>query len=59
MLLLFVALASGVVACGGGSTSTVCSNVVTGGTTAGSYTITVTATSGSATAANTIALTVQ
>jgi hypothetical protein len=59
MLLLFVALAGAMLACGGGSQSTACNNVVTAGTTAGSYTITVTATSGATTATNTIALTVQ
>ena len=61
ILLLFAALAGGVFACGGGGgTGTGCNNVVTPGTTAGSYTITVTGTSGSTTATSApIALTVQ
>lgn len=61
MLLLFVALVGGMLACGGGGGSTACTNVVTPGTTAGSYTVTVTGTgpSGSPVATNTIALTVQ
>ncbi len=59
MALLLAALTGGMLACGGGSQGTACDNVVTGGTTAGSYTITLTGTSGSTTAINTIALTVQ
>jgi hypothetical protein len=60
MLILFVALATGLLACGSGSTGgTACTNVVVPGTTAGSYTITVTGTSGPTTAANTFVLTVQ
>jgi subtilase family serine protease len=58
MLILFVALTSGMLACGGGSQSTACNNVVTPGTTAGSYIVTVTGTSGSTTATNMISLTV-
>ncbi|MGC1461371.1 MAG: S53 family peptidase [Terracidiphilus sp.] len=58
MLLLFVALAGGLLACGGGSKSTC--NVFIPGTAAGSYTITVTGTSGSITATSApIAFTVQ
>ncbi len=59
MMLLFVALAGAMLACGGGGGGSACNNVVTSGTTAGSYTITITATSGSTTTINTIALTVQ
>jgi hypothetical protein len=59
MFLLFVALASCIMACGGGSSGTACNNVVTPGTTAGSYTITVTGANGSATVNNTVTLTVQ
>jgi hypothetical protein len=59
MMLLFVALVGGVLACGGGSSSA-CSNVVTSGTTAGSYTVTVTGKSGSIIATSApIALTVE
>jgi hypothetical protein len=53
MLALLIALAGGVLACGGGGGTS------TPGTTAGIYTITVTGTSGMITAANTISLTVQ
>ena len=59
MLILFVALAGGMLACSGGSQGAACNNVVTPGTTAGAYTITLTGTSGATTATNTIALTVQ
>ncbi|MGB6744461.1 MAG: choice-of-anchor D domain-containing protein, partial [Terracidiphilus sp.] len=61
MIALLVALAGGVLACGGGSGEKTCSAVVgPPATTAGSYTITVTGASGSATApAATVALTVQ
>jgi hypothetical protein len=59
MLLLFVALAGAMLACGGGSQPTACNNVVTAGTTAGSYNITVAATSGATTATSTISLTVM
>ena len=59
-VVLLVALAGGVLACGGGGGSTG-GGGGTGnpGTTAGSYTITVTGTSGSTTATGTVALTVQ
>jgi subtilase family serine protease len=58
-LILLLAFAGGMVACGG-SKSLACASTITPGTTAGSYTITVTGTSG-ATAANSapIALTVN
>jgi hypothetical protein len=56
MVLLF-ALLTGVLACS--TKSTVCNNVTTAGTTAGSYTVTVTATSGAITETATIPLTVQ
>jgi hypothetical protein len=59
MLMLFVALAGGMLACGGGSNTSACSTAITPGTTAGSYTITVTGTSGSTSVTNTIALTVN
>jgi hypothetical protein len=59
MLLLFVALAGAMLACSGGSQPTACTNVVTAGTTTGSYAITVAATSGVTTATNTISLTVM
>jgi N-acetylneuraminic acid mutarotase len=54
MLALLVALTSGVLACGGGGGGTIYP-----GTTPGSYTITVTGTSGTAIATGTISLTVQ
>jgi hypothetical protein len=59
-VVLLVALAGGVLACGGGGGSTG-GGGGTGnpGTTAGSYTITITGTSGSTTATGTVALTVQ
>ena len=59
MLMLFVALAGGMLACGGGSNTSACSTAITPGTTAGSYTIAVTGTSGSTSVTNTIALTVN
>jgi hypothetical protein len=55
MLALLVALASGVLACGGGGGGI----TIYPGTTAGNYTITVTGTSGTTTATGTISLTVQ
>ena len=58
-LLLFVILTGGVLACNGGAKTTTCTNVVVPGTTAGSYTITITGTSGSTVASNTVILTVQ
>jgi N-acetylneuraminic acid mutarotase len=54
MFALLVAFAGGVLACGGGGGGTIYP-----GTTPGSYTITVTGTSGTATATGTISLTVQ
>jgi hypothetical protein len=59
MLMLLVALVGGILACGGGSQGTACSNVVTAGTTLGTYTITLTGNSNTTTATNTITLTVQ
>jgi len=60
MALLLIACASGILACGGGGSSgTSCSPVTTPGTTAGTYTITVTGTSGSLTETGTVTLTVQ
>jgi pseudomonalisin len=60
MTLLFVALASGITACSGGSKSTSCAPTTTSGTTAGSYTITITGTSGATTVTSApIAVTVQ
>src|SRR5208337_2439293 len=56
MVALLVALACGVLACGGGTS--IC-NSINPGTTAGTYTITVTGTSGSTTATGTVTLTVQ
>jgi hypothetical protein len=60
-LALLVALASGVLACGGGGAggSRGGGGTNTSGTTAGSYTVTVTATSGTITETGTVALTVQ
>jgi len=59
MLLLLVALAgSGVLACGGTTTS-ITETQATPGTTAGAYTITVIGTSGTTTEAGTVSLTVQ
>jgi hypothetical protein len=52
--LLLIAFACGMVACGG-SKSLACASTITPGTTAGSYTITVTGTSGATTATGTIA----
>jgi subtilase family serine protease len=46
--------------CGGNSSGTkVCSNVISGGTTAGAYTVTITGTSGATTATTSIALTIN
>jgi len=60
MLILAVILAGGVQACGGGGGggSSVC-NVLTPGTTAGTYIVTVTGTSGTITATGAVTLTVQ
>jgi hypothetical protein len=55
---LFVALSSGIFACGGGGGGG--NNCIpNSGTTAGTYTITVTGASGTLTATNTVTLTVQ
>jgi N-acetylneuraminic acid mutarotase len=60
LVLLFMALVGGVVACsGGGGGGVACPSVVTPGTTAGPYIITVTATSGAITKTGTITVTVQ
>ena len=58
MLFLLAAFAGGVLACGGGS-SNACTPTSTPGTTAGSYTITVTGTSGALSQTGTVSLTVQ
>ena len=58
MLALLVALAGGVVACGG-SKAAICTPTTIAGTTAGTYTITVTGTSATAMASRTVTLTVQ
>ncbi len=57
-LLLLAAAASAITACGGGGGKASC-NVATPGTTAGTYTITVTGASGSTTSTGTVTLTVQ
>jgi ABC-type glycerol-3-phosphate transport system substrate-binding protein len=59
ILLLLVALTGGAVACGGGSTNSGSTKNAIPGTTAGTYTITVTATSGATTANLPVTLTVQ
>jgi subtilase family serine protease len=58
-LMLLTVLAGGVSACGGGGGGTACSTTVVPGTTSGSYTITVTGTSGSTVETGTVSLTVQ
>jgi hypothetical protein len=58
MLALLAISAGGISACGGGSSHT-CPPIPVSGTTAGTYTITVTGTSGSLTATGTVTLTVQ
>jgi hypothetical protein len=58
MLVLLAVFTGGVLACGGGS-SAACTPTTTPGTTAGSYTITVTGTSGALTETGTVTLTVQ
>jgi len=58
LLTLLVALTCGVLACGGGGGTSPC-NVIAPGTTAGTYTVTVTGTSVSTTAMGTVTLTVQ
>lgn len=57
--LLCVFLALTATACGGGSSGQACPALSQGGTTAGSYTITVTGTSGSTTQTSTVTLTVN
>jgi Predicted protease len=59
LVALLIAGACGVSSCGGGSKSSTCTPSTIAGTTAGSYTFTVTGTSGTATATRTVALTVQ
>ena len=60
IFLLLIALGGGVLACGGsGSGGTGCTTVLSSGTTAGAYTITVTGTSGADVATSTVTLTVQ
>jgi hypothetical protein len=59
LALLFMALVGGVVACGGNGGGVACPNVVTSGTTAGTYIITVTGTSGAITKTGTVSVTVQ
>ena len=59
MFLLLIALAGGVLACGGSGGGSTCTGVTSSGTTAGAYTITVTGTSGSDVATSTVTLTVQ
>lgn len=61
MVLLLVALASGVTACGGGggAGSTGCTTTSSAGTTPGTYTATISATSGAATAQGTITIVVN
>jgi hypothetical protein len=54
MLVFLAALTGGMVACGGSGSGNNCPSPVTPGTTAGAYTVTVTATSGSITPATTI-----
>lgn len=59
LMLLLVVLVGGVASCGGGGGGTSCSNVATTGTTAGTYYVTLTGTSGTDSAQNTITLIVQ
>jgi hypothetical protein len=59
MLVLLFTFAGGMAACGGGGGSGGGGGGTIAGTTAGSYTVTITATSGSTTATGTVALTVQ
>jgi hypothetical protein len=58
-VLLLICMTSGVSACGGGSGGSSTNAVTDPGTTAGSYTITITGTSGNITQTGTIGLTVQ
>jgi hypothetical protein len=57
MLVLFLAIINSVAACGGSGVT--CNNVLIGGTTVGTYTITVTGTSGATTSTGMVNLTVQ
>jgi hypothetical protein len=57
LLTVLVTLACGMLACGGGGGTANC-NVIIPGTTAGTYIVTVTGTSGSTTATGTLTLTV-
>ena len=59
LVLLFMALVGGVVACGGNRVGVACPNVVTSGTTPGTYIINVTGTSGAITMTGTVTVTVQ
>lgn len=60
LALLFIVLVGGVVACsGGGGGQVACPTVVKSGTTAGTYVLTVTGTSGAVTEAGTVTVTVQ
>jgi len=58
-LLLLVTLAMGISACNSGNKTTSCSTTIVPGTTSGTYTITVTGTSGSTVTTGTVTLTVQ
>lgn len=59
MFLLLVALAGGMASCGGGGGRATCTNAVNAGTTAGTYIVAITGTSGATTQTGTITLTVQ
>jgi hypothetical protein len=59
LMLLFMALVGGVVACGGNGGGVACPNVVTSGTTPGTYIIGATGTSGAITKTGTVTVTVQ
>jgi N-acetylneuraminic acid mutarotase len=60
LVLLFIALVGGMVACsGGGGGQVACPTVVKSGTTAGTYVVTVTGTSGAVTETGTVTVTVQ
>jgi hypothetical protein len=59
LVLSFMALVGGVVACGGKGGGVACTNVIKSGTTAGTYLITVTGTSGAITEVGTVTITVQ
>jgi hypothetical protein len=59
MILLLGAFASGLVACGGGGSTSACNTMSSGGTTSGTYQATITATSGSTTAQGTVTIVVN